>query len=219
MPKKSWNLRKSGKLRRNLNTRDIRKKFLIMTEGETEAVYFNHYKQAPNPVVLVIDKSDNKTSLVQKAIDEKKKRISENDFIDDIDEAWVVLDRDVSTNKGDKANFNNALQIAKNNGVHVAYSNDSFELWFLMHFQDVSSAMHRDIVCSKLNGRLGKKHVKGGSGDLYELIKPSRSIALKRAARVLKQSSGTAPEAANPSTTVHILVNRIMDHSGFRDDN
>jgi len=218
MPKKSWNLRKGGKLRKNLNTRDLRKKFLIMTEGETEAVYFNHYKQVPNPVILVIDKSDNKTSLVKKAVEEKKRRVSQKDFIDGLDEAWVVFDRDVSSNNGDKANFNNALQIAKNNGINVAYSNDSFELWFLMHFQDVSSAMHRDVVCKKLNGHLGKKHVKGGSGDLYEVIKPNREIAVKRATSVLKNCSGIAPEAANPSTTVHILVGRIMDHSGFRDD-
>lgn len=217
MPRKAWDIRNN--LRRSVNQRRLYKRYLVLTEGLTEEIYFNHYRQMPYPIVQAIDQSDNKRSLVEKAIVERDNRIKSGDFIEDLDEAWVVLDRDVNpSNPRDKANFNEALQVAENSGLNVAYSNDSFELWILLHFQVVSTPIHRDVICQKLSQHIGKTYEHGSKTDLFDQIKPMRGEAIKRAAQMLQAQQSTTPEAANPSTTVHILVQKIMSEPGFRDE-
>ncbi len=217
MSRKAWDVRKN--LRRSVGQRRLYKRFLIMTEGETEETYFNHYRHQPNPIVHAIDQSDNKRSLVEKAIAERSQRIASEDFVKDLDEAWVVFDRDVDPlNTRDKTNFNEALQLAENNGISVAYSNDAFELWLLLHFQVVSTSMHRDKICQKLSEHMGRIYEHGSRTDLFEQIKPMRQEAIKRATQMLEERKSEAPEAANPTTTVHILVQRIMSEPGFRDE-
>lgn len=217
MPRKAWDVRKN--LRRKVNQRRLYKRFLILTEGETEERYFNHYRQLPDPIVLAIDQSDNKRSLVEKAIAVRQARIDSGDFQEDLDETWVVFDRDVApSNPRDKANFNEALQLAGNKGLFVAYSNDSFELWLLLHYQVVSTAMHRDMICEKLSEHIGKTYEHGSKTDLFDQIKTMRTEAIKRATQMLEERKDIAPEAANPSTTVHVLVQRIMSEPGFRDE-
>lgn len=216
MPRKAWDRRNN--FRRRIDQRRLYKRYLIMTEGETESTYFNHYKQQPNPIVHAIDQFDSKRSLVEKSIAERKKRISYGDFIEDLDEAWVVFDRDKSpSNPQDKTNFNEALQLAKNNKISVAYSNDSFELWLLLHYQVVSSALHRDVICTKLSAHIGKTYVHGSKCDLFNEIKANRQKAISRAEQMLTEQGATPPESANPSTTIHLLVQKIMAEPGFRD--
>lgn len=217
MPRKAWDFRKN--LRRKVGQRRLYKRFLIMTEGETEETYFNHYRQQPNPIVQAIDQSDNKRSLVEKAVLERDKRVTSGEFEKDLDEAWVVLDKDIDpSNPRDKANFNEALQVAENNRLFVAYSNDSFELWLLLHYQVVSSAMHRDTICEKLSEHIGRTYRHGSRTDLFDGIKPMRQDAIKRATQMLEERKAISPEEANPSTTVHVLVERIMAEPGFRDE-
>jgi hypothetical protein len=173
----------------------------------------------PDPIVQAIDQSDNKRSLVEKAVVVRDSRIASGDFIEDLDEAWVVFDRDVDpSNTRDKANFNEALQVAKNKGLNVAYSNDSFELWLLLHFQVVSTPMHRDIICEKLTEHIGRTYEHGSKTDLFDQVKPMREEAIKRAAQMLQEKQSVHPEAANPSTTIHLLVQKIMSETGFRDE-
>lgn len=43
---------------------------------------------------MALDKSDHKVSLVKKTIEERDLRIQAGEFDEEIDEAWVVLDRD-----------------------------------------------------------------------------------------------------------------------------
>jgi hypothetical protein len=138
-----WHIR--DKRKRAKQSLHPRKRYLICTEGKSEAIYFSHYKSSTGPVVITLDKSDHKVSLVKKAIDERNFRIRADEFDEEIDEAWVVMDRDANPgNKLDKAHFNQALNHAEKNGVHVAYSNDAFELWFILHFQDLWTNTHRN---------------------------------------------------------------------------
>lgn len=193
-----------------------RKKYLICTEGKTEAIYFNHYKSSTGPIVLSLDKSDNKVSLVKKTIKEKVRRIEDDEFDESIDEAWVVLDRDAHpSNKLDKTHFNQALALAASNSISVAYSNDAFELWYLLHYKDLQSATHRDQLSKMLAMHTSGKHIKPYE-YLYKEILDLRSIAIKRAKNLLK--TGSSPEKSNPSTTVHLLVEKLMNEPGYREE-
>lgn len=42
---------------------------------------------------------------------------------------WIVFDKD------DYQDFDEAIEFAGKNGFEVAYSNQAFELWFLLHFK------------------------------------------------------------------------------------
>lgn len=218
MPKRKqkiepWHLREERK--RKKHTVSVRKRYLICTEGKTEAIYFSHYKSSTGPVVVALDKSDHKVSLVKKTIEERDIRIQTGEFDQEIDEAWVVLDRDANPLiKVDKAHFNRALELAKINNIHVAYSNDAFELWFLLHYQDLWAATHRDQLYKILSTHRNEKYEK--PLDLYKEIKSLRSVALKRAAKLLK--SDQSPADCNPSTTIHILVEKLIAEPGYREE-
>lgn len=208
-----WELRKERKREKGALPR--RRRYLICTEGKTEAVYFNHYRSSTGPVIVALDKSDHKVSLVEKTIEEKKRRISSDEFDPEIDAAWVVFDRDANPlNKFDKAQFNKALELAKTENISVAYSNDAFELWILLHYQDLGTPTHRDQLFKMIKNHRSKKYEKGT--DLYKEIKALRGIAIKRATKL--HNSKNRPESTNPSTTVHLLVQQLMNEPGYREE-
>ena len=208
-----WKLRKDRT--RKTNNIPLRKKYLICTEGKTEAIYFSNFRSSTGPIIFSIDKSDQKTSLVKRTIEEREIRIINGEFDSEIDKIWVVFDRDICpSNKEDKNDFNYALQLAKKHNISVAYSNDAFEIWILLHYQEISGSLHRSVLNKKITEHRGKKYSKGE--DLYKEIKPNRSIAIKRAHRLFNATT-LPPEKANPSTTVHLLVEKLMKEPGFKE--
>jgi hypothetical protein len=208
-----WHIR--DKRKRSKQIFSPRKRYLICTEGKSEAIYFAHYKSSTGPVVIPLDKSDHKLSLVKKVIEERNSRIQAGEFDEEIDEAWVVLDRDANpSNRLDKSHFNQALNLAERNGVFAAYSNDAFELWFILHYQDLWANTHRDHLFKMLSRHRGKKYEK--TEDLYGEIKPFRPKAMQRAASLLQPKH--CPESSNPSTTVHHLVAKLINEPGFREE-
>lgn len=80
-----WHLREERKHKKHLIS--YRKRYLICTEGKTEVIYFGHYRSSTGPVVVSLDKSDHKVSLVKKIIEEKNIRIQNSEFDENIDEA------------------------------------------------------------------------------------------------------------------------------------
>jgi hypothetical protein len=153
--------------------------------------------------------------LVKKAIEERNTRLRTGEFDKDLDEVWVVLDRDANpSNRMDKSHFIQALSLAEKNGVFIAYSNDAFELWFILHYQDLWTNTHRDQLFKMLLKHRGRKYEK--TEDLYKEIKSSRPKAIQRATSLWKQKQ--CPESANPSTTVHQLVTKLINEPGFREE-
>ena len=76
--------------------------------------------------------------------------IKENKIDLTIDECWVVFDKD-DFNQG----FDNAINKALKKKLKVAYSNESFELWFLLHFDFMDSAVGR----KDYNKRITEKYI------------------------------------------------------------
>ena len=50
------------------------------------------------------------------------------------------------------------MQKAKKDNIKVAYAIDSFELWYLLHFDYLENSMHRDDINIKLIEKLKKKN-------------------------------------------------------------
>jgi hypothetical protein len=181
---------------RTIDTRGILPSFLIICEGKkTEPNYFKAFRIPDLSVkkLDVIGLGDNTLSLVERAKQEKDGR--------NYDYVWCVFDRDSFPS----GKFNAAITSAYDNGMHVAYSNEAFELWYLLHFNFYNTGMLRKDYESMLTRLLSHKYKKN-SATIYEEIKHIQPIAIKNATNLLSQYDLNRPEKDNPSTTVHFLV-------------
>ena len=135
---------RSASLTRRQSTREVKQSFLIVCEGvRTEPDYFKAFRMTA-ATVKAVGQAMNTTSLVSKAIsirdaDQKKKRT--------YDQCWVVFDKDDFPAK----DFNEAITLAEKNGFKVAYSNQAFEYWFLLHFNLYKGALHRNSYADMLS--------------------------------------------------------------------
>ena len=123
----------SGYKQRAVDTRDVRERFLIVCEGErTEPNYFRCFR-VPKSIIEIDVRGlgYNTVSLVKKAIDLRNQ--------DSYDQVWCVFDRD----SWPAQNFNDALSLAKREKIKVAYSNEAFEIWYLLHFNYHTTAITR----------------------------------------------------------------------------
>ena len=146
----------------------------------------------------------NTTSLVSKAIsirdaDQKKKRT--------YDQCWVVFDKDDFPAK----DFNEAITLAEKNGFKVAYSNQAFEYWFLLHFNLYKGALHRNSYADMLSRLLGIPYSKteGFGAIMYNRLLHLQPQAIKNASAVLADVSHGNPAMEESSTTVHLLVEEL----------
>lgn len=189
---------------------------LIVCEGEnTEPSYFRQFKLT-SATVKPIGEGYNTVSLVNRAIQlaaEKK-----------YDQVWCVFDKDDFPN----VDFNNAIHIARANGFGVGYSNQAFEYWLILHFEDhQAGGMHRDDYNEKLNTLLKPFGVKydGDTSkivteEIFELLqsfddsyKRDRiDLAIARAKRNLSYHNPSNPALAESSTTVSELVEELLKY-------
>ena len=182
--------------RRQFNKGKKRDVVLIVCEGsKTEPLYFNGFKLVN---VKIKGRGYNSDSLVELAIREKGKAIRNKEPFDQI---WCVFDRDSCP----RDNFNNAFILAKQNKINTAYTNEAFELWYLLHFNFYDSAMSRTQYSDKLSELLQFKYEKNNS-DMYNILLPLQKNAIQNATKLLGQYPHLNPERDNPSSTVHELV-------------
>jgi RloB-like protein len=203
MPKKSSSRRTIDYSKRKVKNR---RWFLIVCEGEkTEPNYFRSFAVDTKVIKLDIKgEGKNTKSLVEKAIELK----NDSEY-DESDRFWCVFDRDINgKNSNDAQNFNTAMTLAKNNGIKVAYSNDAFELWYLLHFHFYNTGISRKAYQNMLTKLLGHEYHKN-SETIYEELKNKQQDAIKHAKRLLLEYDSHNPESDNPSTTVHLLVEEL----------
>lgn len=192
---------------RKVGSRVERDKILIVCEGEkTEPKYFNSLILGlPKGVasITVLGTGYNTVSLVKYAIGEieKAKAIKGN-----YDEVWVVFDKDDFKN----AAFNAAIKLAAKHSIKCAYSNEAFELWYILHFEYLNTALKRNQYFSKLSKKLGKTYEKNNE-DIIKLInsKGSLETAIKRANKLLTIHANANHAKECPKTRVHELVQKL----------
>ena len=125
----------------------------------------------------------------------------------DADRIWFVYDKDDFSDN----NFNR-LCFRCSDGAHghwyAAWSNECIELWFLLHFQNVSSALDRRQILSLLD-----KYIDYSKNDpsIYYKLESLMEDAIHRAEILMDgYPEGTAPSVMNPGTNVHTLVRELM---------
>ncbi len=187
---------------RRVNVRALRQRLLIVCEGEqTEPAYFKSF-QIPGQVI-VHAKGFGETTL--KLIEQAQKE-AENDT-DGYDQTWCVFDRDDCT----VADINSAFQQASRLGYRVAFSNQAFELWYLLHFHYFNTAMTRQQYYERLDQLLGFPYRKNHN-TMYDHLLDRQQEAIRNAERLLNQYNPWQPAHCDPSTTVHWLVEELNKH-------
>ena len=191
----------------------IKKSFLIICEGEnTEPKYFEYFP-VPTNTIITEGGCNSKTSLVNYALEIKDKdRYADR-------EVWCVFDYDLKPDEflTQPEDFNNAIKKAEAKGMKVAWSNDAFELWFVLHYQQLDSHVTRAELNSILkkqwdlsdyanNAKTQKfclEHYKRHGGHESEMQK----LAIIRAKKLHESFEGRQDFSKHcPCTTVYLLV-------------
>lgn len=203
----------SYKRQKKKTSRDLVTYFLIVCEGEkTEPNYLRSFPKKVGKIIYDLEFEGGGIStlkVVEKAIELR------NNSWKKYDRVWAVFDRDSF-----KANsFNSAILKARANCIECAWSNEAFELWYLLHFHNRVTAMSRDeyeqAIEAAVNNaiRKGKKqfHYKKNDPNMYALLSKfgRQDLAFRWAKELNKNIIGEKFANYNPATQVYRLVEEL----------
>lgn len=188
------------------------KKILISCEGiKTEVNYFKgfadkinrkYYEYSRKPVVSILGTGRNCKSLL-----EYTRRIIEKQM-NYINEVWLVYDRD-NFPPDDFDNTEYSIEHRKDKkDFHAAWSNECFELWLILHFQNYNINQGRESYL-----RILRKYCSYEKNDenLFEIFYPMTDIAIKRARKQYDSfPDGVSPSKKCPATKVYELVEELQ---------
>lgn len=198
-----------------------RRFFLIVCEGEkTEPNYFEALKNdLPKGVLDVCDfkiigNGHNTVSLVESAMSFRNEWQEQTNRT--VDKLWIVFDKDSFSDQS----FNSAIQTcsASYPKVECAWTNEAFELWYLLHFHYYNTGISRKQYQNLIEGNfrhLGLQNYvyQKNSKDMYVLLKKYGDIgnAIRNAAKLEKLYAGHQNYSdQNPCTTVYKLVAELL---------
>lgn len=179
--------------------------YIICEGAETEARYFKHFRKRGCHIDIRAIPSQYRSA--DKLVRKVRATLGSNPcYPEDGDIIWCVFDRDDNTD----ATLAKARQAAVKAGYRTAFSNPSFELWFLLHFCDQTAAIENCGAAVKLLRQKGRLERYGKNKDVYDELKPFQAVAIKRAKErtAALESEGTEiiSRQSNPVTTVAELV-------------
>jgi hypothetical protein len=191
-----------------------RPQLLVFVEGlRTEVQYINFWYRRNRARVLVdiAERHGTPMTLVQAAVDAKRteQREERRDRGRAHDEYWCVFDRD------EHPQLDEAIKLARENGINIVMSNPCLELWFVWHFTDHTAHVERHDIQHRAADHLGcDKSLTDAA--LAKLAEDGRyDAAKKRALRMdaRHEGDGSSP-GTNPSSAMHLLIDRIRHANG-----
>lgn len=209
-------------IERPANDRKYTYHILIACEDEnTEPYYFGEYKKLfeeiwPKETLFLkpIGTGRNSLGVVQQAIEERSKLKTT------VDQTWAVFDKDdLDKSEGNINRFNKAFTLGKQNDVQIAYSNECFELWLLLHFEDINkeTTIPRTEIYNRLENAI-KKHkpeflYEHGNNNIVDLTFEygDKDAAIKRAEKLFNYHEQEKHQTieSNPNTLVYNLVREL----------
>lgn len=227
--------------------------FIIFCEDKaSEPTYFEYFETDRIKINCIEDKRSklyNVFSAIDYCIDKEYFDTINGKLIlkSDAPNIWCVYDKDIEVDenqiKYDNNAFDTAIETAQNRGFKVAWSNDAFELWILLHFEDVDPEnehfKHRMAYYARLteifkslpepNERLsialshpqfnykdGVKSKKKFSSIVFPKIVSKINEAMSRVETLEEYfvSKNILPHEKAPCTFVHHLVKELIEKGG-----
>lgn len=105
-----------------------------------------------------------------------------------------------------------ALSSSGKTTYNAIWSNECFELWFLLHFQYMDSAINRNKYYSKLSRHMsnsGLGEYSKNRTDIFDCLRPRLNDAIHNAHRLEQKNIGLEPSACNPGTMVHKIIDKL----------
>ncbi len=224
----------SGEERR-VNSKKYSEYFLIVCEDQkTEPDYFAQFQTRfdslfPEKRTVYLESVGtglNSLGVVERAIEERDRL--QNEASTHIDHVWVVFDKDsLDQTAGNRNRFDAAFKIANKERINVAYSNECFELWLLLHFNEIpaNKPLNRyDDIYPMFENALNEARERHGKGtisydhkhpnpDVLEAVRlyGSQEGAIRRARSLDDYHTENAhiPIESNPNTLVYRLVEEL----------
>lgn len=154
-------------------------KFYIFHNGAVaELDYFQDFKHflAAQDAQIIVENHAKRTAgkapwqVIEEAIKhQKQNEISQKDG----DQIWCVFDID-DFYKNNPKEFEKSLKKAEEKNIKIAYSNQCFELWLMLHFEQISTAISRKDYEKKLQGffkKIGIDYQKNSSGIFNKILR------------------------------------------------
>lgn len=209
---KPW-LRKVATFKYPIESIAKRKRFLIVCEGLTEELYLKSFPVLTADIKL-IHQGASKSALVA-CIPEYLKD-------EEYDEVWCVFDMDYKAGtNGQYDDFDNAIQLTIKSGYKCAYSNDAFELWFVLHYQFLDQRQLRTFFFTTLSKYWNLNYEKNGKKRTFALsiykrlsddLNSDQEAAIQNAKKLHESQVDKVYHLQNPVTTVYLLVKELNLH-------
>lgn len=200
--------------KRKVASRDKIVRFLIVCEGEqTEPNYFeelvkDRYSEVRSEEIVGEGRS---TCSLVKRTEEIRAKLERHRQLK-FDRVWVVFDKD------DFGDFNEAINLAESKGYNAGWSNEVFELWYLLHFIYLDSAISRSDYIKKLESEIRRNegyetfNYKKNDVGFYSLLQKigNEVLAKSRASRLRGIFNNSRDfKSHNPSTNIDLLVEEL----------
>lgn len=149
----------------------------IVCGGDTEKIYFDMFKekfqsQIYGRKIKIIKNSLDPLKLIKYCIELRS-------YNQNCLKLWAVFDRD------DFDNFDEAIKLAQESNIFCAYSNQAFEVWFINHFQELHTPLHRRKYADLLK-KLSEKKYEKNNRCLKQII--SRLLDISKIETAIKNS-------------------------------
>ncbi len=201
--------------KRQENVRDEHVRFLIVCEGEkTEPFYFDALvKNCTSTVREVTIEGEGMATIALVEQTKKIKEDLERQNAMRFDRVWVVFDKD------DFEDFNDAIALARRYGFKSAWTNEAFELWYILHFQYLDTGISRDTYLEKLGDAFRKSmgdekfRYEKGNPKIYHLLQRygQENLAKRYAEKLRKMHRGNDYATHKPCTMVDVLVKELEE--------
>ena len=207
---------KKRKERNILAKRDVRKSVLIALEDTKSSKYYFKKllsdKKLVGKVIFATHIGTDPQNVIKAIIEHKNKSKKE------YEKSWVVFDVDnYSANQ-----VNGAIASAKSQNICVAVSNEAYELWILLHFENLTKFTNRKQLTNKVNAYFKKEFKKEylkSSQEVYEFIIGKQETAIKNAKSLVKMHKKNNGDidivSNNPITFIYELVEYLNSLNKF----
>ncbi len=194
---------------RNIKRKRVEKKAVLIALEDTKSskYYFQKLLQDKGligAVTIASHRGTNPKNVLQ-AIKDYKEKNPRKIF----EKEWILIDKD----DWGKDEFNGIIDTARKTNICVAFSNEAYELWLLLHFERITAFTNRKKLNSKLSKYFNnnfKISYEKSARDIYQLIIDRQQDAIKNANYLVsmhKRDNGDIiPYLQNPLTMVHQLV-------------